>query len=232
MMAAPDQTAGSGSSTQAPERRSEREAKAKALPFIPMRGLVAFPHVAYPVLVSRPASKGAIEYAKENELPIVVAAQKDFQILTPAAADVYHIGSSVELIDSVRLPDGTLKCAIEGRRRVRISRFFFDQDFSKAEVEEFEEARQTESKIEELIRSVVSAFIDKRVKTFAKWDTAEAWAASGPAVAVGATSLDGASSLADRIASQLPMDVAWKQGLLEQADPVQRLEKLLAVLRA
>ena len=98
MMAAPDQTAGSGSSTQAPERRSEREAKAKALPFIPMRGLVAFPHVAYPVLVSRPASKGAIEYAKENELPIVVAAQKDFQILTPAAADVYHIGSSVELM--------------------------------------------------------------------------------------------------------------------------------------
>ena len=133
ILAAPDQPAGSGSSSQAPEPPPQREAEGQALPFIPMRNLVTFPNVSYPVFVHRPTSIRETEYAKEHRLPIVIAAQRDAILLSPSSADIYNVGISVGLVDSVRLSDGGLKCAIEGKRRLRIGRVILEQDFLRAE---------------------------------------------------------------------------------------------------
>lgn len=224
MMAAPDRPSRSGSSSQAFEPPPKREAEAKALPFIPMRGLVAFPNVSYPVWVHRPTSIRATEYAKEHGLPIVIAAQKNVNVLSPSSSDIYDVGISVGLVDSVRLPDGGLKCAIEGKHRLRIGRVIFEQDFLRAEARAIDESRPTDDQIEKLVKSVLSAFVRRRLVTATE-------ALSNPEMlAVLGTSADGASVLADRIASELPMEIAEKQALLETLDPVQRLEKILTRL--
>jgi ATP-dependent Lon protease len=207
----------------APPPTSERAPN--ILPLLPLRGLVAFPHVSYPVFVGRPASIKAVLHAQEQNVPIVMVAQRDAVVSDVSASGMYDVGVVCALVQMLRLPDGTLKAVIEGKRRARISRFIFDQDYSRAEAVEIEEPAAAGPPIEKLIKSVISAFVSKRVSAVAQ-------ALSPGAFSVSATTADGASVLADRVASELQMDLALKQALLELLDPVQRLEKLLTYLKA
>jgi ATP-dependent Lon protease len=218
---------GSGSSTnpsQPPGSPLIRESGANVFPLLPLRELVSFPHVSYPIFVGRPMSIRAVQYAKERNIHILLATQKDPSISDPSSSDMYQIGTLATVIEAMRLPDGTLKCVIESNRRARVSSFVFDADFSKAEAEEIEEPIISDARLEKLVRSVVSAFVRRRVKTFAD-------ALNKPeALSVAATTIDGASVLADRIASELQMELALKQALLELLSPADRLERLLGYL--
>jgi ATP-dependent Lon protease len=138
---------------------------------------------------------------------------------------MYEVGVIGAVVQVLRLPDGTLKTVIEGRRRARVSRFIFDQDYSTAEAAEIEEPAVSGAALENLIKSVISAFVSKRVSAVAK-------ALSPEAFSISATTADSASVIADRIASELQMDIGLKQALLELLDPAERLEKLLAYLNA
>jgi ATP-dependent Lon protease len=158
----------------------------------------------------------------DRKLPIVLAAQKDAVNADPSSSDMYQVGALARVIQFVRFPDGTIKTIVEATGRVRISLFFFDEDFSKTEAFEIEEPAISDSKIEGLVPLVISALVRKRAKTFGE-DNAEAWA-------VAATTKDGASILGDWVASELVMDLAWKQALLELLNPAERLEKLLVYL--
>jgi ATP-dependent Lon protease len=196
---------------------------------LPLRGLVAFPHVSYPIFVGRPASIDAALYVKERKLPILLVAQKDLRVSAPSSLDMYEVGTLATVVESLRLPDGTLRCVIEGKKRVRVSRFIFDQEFPRAEAVEIEEAAILGAGIESLINSVVSAFVLKRLNKFAdvlSMNAPEAFATS-------ATTADSASVLADRIASELQgLEVSSKQALLEIFNPADRLERVLAYLNA
>lgn len=194
-------------------------------PLLPLRGLVAFPHVSYPVFVGRPASIKAVLHAHERQGPLVMAAQKDQQISNVSAPDMYDVGVICALVQMVRLPDGTLKAVVEGKSRARICRYVFDQDYSKAEATEIGEPAVAGPSIQNLVKSVISAFVSKRVSAVAQ-------ALKPEDFSVAATTSDDASVIADRIASELQMDLAMKQALLELLDPAQRLEKLLAYLNA
>ena len=142
----------------------------------------------------------------------------------PSPSDMYEVGTIGKVTVSLRLPDGTIKAIIETKERARVSRFVFDEDFTKAEAKRMEEPLLSDSKLENLVSLVISALISKRAQTFGE-EKPEAWSVS-------ATTADGASMLADRIASELQMDLAWKQALLELPNPADRLEKLLASLNA
>lgn len=200
------------------------ESGANVFPLLPLRGLVAFPHVSYPIFVGRAKSLCAVEHALERKLPIVLAAQKDAANADPFSSDMYQVGVLAKVIQFVRLPDGTIKTIVETTTRARINRFLFDEDFSKAEAVEIDEPASSDARIDTLVPSVISSLVRKRAKTFGE-ENPEGWA-------VAATTADGASMLADRIASELVMDLAWKQALLELLNPVERLEKLLAYLNA
>jgi ATP-dependent Lon protease len=201
------------------------ESAANVLPLLPLRGLIAFPHVSYPIFFGRPASINAVQYAKERKLPILLAAQRDLRVAAPSASDLYEVGTVGAVVDAERLPDGTIKSVVEGKRRARVSRFIFGQDFSRAEAVVIEETGASDAQLEKLIGSVVSAFVRRRLKIFEDVGPAELFATS-------VTTADNAAVLADRIASELPMELAWKQALLELLDPAERLEKLLAYLNA
>ena len=193
-------------------------------PLLPLRGLVTFPHVSYPIFVGRAKSICAVEHALERKLPIILAAQKDAANADPLSSDMYQVGVLAKVIQSVRLPDGTIKTIVETTTRARINRFLFDEDFSKAEALEIEEPVISDPRIDSLVPSVISSLVRRRAKIFGE-ENPEGWA-------VAATTADGASTLADRIASELVMDLAWKQALLELLNPAERLEKLLVYLNA
>ncbi|MHB8383321.1 MAG: LON peptidase substrate-binding domain-containing protein [Candidatus Binataceae bacterium] len=200
------------------------ESGANVFPLLPLRGLVTFPHVSYPIFVGRQKSIRAVEHAIDRKVSIVLAAQRDARSENPSNSDMYQVGTFAKAIQLVRLPDGTIKIILEATARARVSRFVFDEDFSKAEALEIEEPAISDPGIESLVPSVIAALVRKRAKTFGE-ENPEGWA-------VAATTADGASMLADRIASELVVDLAWKQALLELLNPAERLEKLLVYLNA
>jgi ATP-dependent Lon protease len=218
----------SGSGPDSPSQPSDlpptRAASGNVFPFLPLRGLVAFPHVSYPIFVGRATSIKAVQYARDRQVSIIMVAQRDPINPDPSTADMYQVGSLARVTVAMRLPDGTIKTVIETTGRVRVSRFVFDEEFTRAEAVEIGEQDNSDPRLEHLVPSVISALISKRAKTFGE-DKPEAWS-------VTATTTDGASVLADRIASELQMDLGWKQALLELLNPADRLEKLLAFLSA
>ena len=197
---------------------------ANLLPLLPLRGLVAFPHVSYPIFVGRKTSKRAVQYATDGKHAVVLVAQRDPKKLDPTSSDLYEIGTLANVLHMLRLPDGTIKIVVEATARAHISRFVLDEDFPKAEALEIEEPAIDRPKIETLVSSVISGLMRKRAKMFGE-EKPEAWA-------VAATTADRASTLADRIASELAMGLEGKQALLELLDPAERLEKLLVYLNA
>src|SRR5215472_3218262 len=188
----------------------------KNLPFLPLRDLIAFPHMVYPVFVGRLKSIKAIRSAMNRQLPIVMAAQKDPAVESPNDVDVYRIGVVGSLIQVADISDGTLKALIECRRRVRVSQVKEDGEFMEARTEEVIEP-VTEG-LDKLLESVASAFVSSGFKSPATKRSISLASRRNP------------SAIADRIASDLPIEASRKQELLELLNPAKRLEKLLAHL--
>ncbi len=198
------------------------ESSANVFPLLPLRRLVTFPHVSYPIFVGRAKSIRAVEHAMDRKLPIVLAAQKDAVNADPLSSDMYQVGALARVIQFVRAfltepsklsskpPD---ECALGSFSLMRI--------FQRRKPPKSRSPLSPNTKIESLVPLVISALVRKRAKTFGE-ENPEAWA-------VAAATADGASMLADRIASVLVMDLAWKQALLELLNPAERLEKLLVL---
>jgi ATP-dependent Lon protease len=202
------------------------ESSPNVFPFLALRGLVAFPHVSYPIFVGRPMSRNAVLYAQEHRRPVLLVTQKDPVLSEPSSSDMYEVGTIADLVETLRMGDGTIKATLEGKRRAHITRFIFNEHFSKAEAEEIQESPASDALLAGLVTSVVFEFARKRVGTFAR-------TISDPqALPASAKRPDEASALADRIASELQLELALKQALLEIRDPVRRLEELLTYLKA
>ena len=212
-------------SPAAPGSPPSRESARNIFPLLPLRGLVAFPHVSYPIFVGRPMSIMAVAHAKEQNIPILLVAQRDARVTDLTSSDMHEVGTIAVMVETLRLPDGTLKIVVEGKRRARLSRLILHEEFFKAEAEEIEEPAFRDS-AQSVTRSVLSAFLRERVRTVSEGVN------KPEAFGVSATTADGASVLADRIASELRMELASKQALLELLNPLERLEKLLAYLNA
>src|SRR5262249_24851987 len=144
----------------------------------------------------------------------------------PARYDMYEIGTIAAVVETLSLPDGTMKSVVHGMGRARVSRFIFAEEFFQAEAEPIEERTVSDSRVESLTRSVLSAFLRQRVRAVSE-------GANHPeAFEVSATTTDGVSVLADRMASESRIELLSKQTLLEILDPFERMEKLLAHLNA
>ena len=187
---------------------------------LPLRDMVLFPHMVAPLFVGREKSVQAIEEAMNNGQEIFLAAQKDAKIDDPAQKDIHTIGTIGQILQLLRLPDGTVKALIEGKRRGRISRFIPEEKHFTVEVEELGEKMVTGPEVDALIRVTVEAFEDY-VKLNKKIP---------PEVALSIASINDASRLADTIASHVNLKVADKQEVLEILNPSKRLEKLYSLM--
>src|ERR1700730_5421378 len=122
------------------DKRDNRYASSnETVPLLPLRELIVFPHEVYPIFVGRQKSIKALEAAEQHKRPILLAAQKDARVSDPGPDDIYPVGTLGVIVQVLRLPDGTVKALLEGKRRARIVGYTSQDEFFQVEVEEIEE---------------------------------------------------------------------------------------------
>ncbi|MCB0413096.1 MAG: endopeptidase La [Bdellovibrionales bacterium] len=190
------------------------------LPLLPLRDLIIFPHMMMPLFVGREKSINALEEAMSKQVDIVLAAQRDAKINNPGPKEIYEVGTIGTIIQLLRLPDGTVKVLVEGKRRVKIKDYIQQDGFFVVKYEELPEIIADETEANALIRSVKSTFetyvkLNKRIP---------------PEILMRVSTIENAGELADIIVAQLNLKLEDKQGILEINDPSKRLEELLNVM--
>jgi ATP-dependent Lon protease len=196
------------------------DSKTNQLPLLPLRDLIIFPHMMMPLFVGREKSINALEEAMSKQIDIVLAAQKDAKTNNPDPKDIYSVGTVGTIIQLLRLPDGTVKVLVEGKRRIRIKNFVPNENFFIVQTEEIADDGENQVEAQALVRSVKSTFetyvkLNKRIP---------------PEILMRVSSIENASELADIIVAQLNLKLEDKQKVLEIFDAVTRLEHLLNLM--
>ncbi len=192
------------------------------LPLLPLRDVVVFPHMVIPLFVGRPKSIKALEAAMEAGKSIMLVAQKNAAKDEPEAEDIYEIGCVANILQMLKLPDGTVKVLVEGAQRARIERIVDGPAHFTADVLPIVPDQQSTAESEALRRAIVTQF-DQYVKLNKKIPAEILTSIAG---------IDEAGRLADTIAAHLPLKLEQKQKVLEMFGINERLEHLLAQLEA
>jgi ATP-dependent Lon protease len=191
-------------------------------PLLPLRDVVVFPHMVIPLFVGRAKSIKALEAAMEAGKSIVLVAQKSAAKDEPATEDIYRIGSIANILQMLKLPDGTVKVLVEGTQRARVIDVFDDKSHLDATIEAIPADEHPDSEAEAMRRALISQF-DQYVKLNKKIP---------PEILTSLAGIDDAGRLADTIAAHLPLKLEQKQEVLEIFDVRKRLEHLLGLLEA
>jgi len=190
------------------------------LPLLPLRDIIVFPHMVVPLFVGRPKSIHALEEAMKSEKDILLVAQKNPKTNDPVPDDIYSIGTLGTIIQLLRLPDGTVKVLVEGKRRARIIKFLPNEDYFLCEAEEITEGNEVTVETEALMRSINHTF-DTYVKLNRKIP---------PEILHSVAGIAEPSRLADTIVAHLNLKLEEKQKILEIESATQRLEQLYAFM--
>ncbi|TCS39234.1 ATP-dependent Lon protease [Paucimonas lemoignei] len=190
------------------------------LPLLPLRDVVVFPHMVIPLFVGRPKSIKALEAAMEQGKSIMLAAQKAAAKDEPSADDIYEIGCIANILQMLKLPDGTVKVLVEGAQRARIHQIRDTESHFIAELSPVESEIGDESEVEAMRRAIVQQF-DQYVKLNKKIP---------PEILTSLAGIDDAGRLADTIAAHLPLKLEQKQVILEIFNIAKRYEHLLGQL--
>jgi len=190
------------------------------LPLLPLRDVVVFPHMVIPLFVGRPKSIKALEAAMEQGKSIMLAAQKAAAKDEPSPSDIYEIGCVANILQMLKLPDGTVKVLVEGAQRARIKKITDSPTHFIADLMPLESEQGDESEIEAMRRAIVQQF-DQYVKLNKKIP---------PEILASLSGIDDAGRLADTVAAHLPLKLEQKQVILEIIEVSKRLEHLLGQL--
>ncbi|MDB9830433.1 endopeptidase La [Gammaproteobacteria bacterium] len=192
------------------------------LPLIPLRDVVIFPGVVSTLFVGRNKSINALNAAMAGEKKIILAAQKDGSIDEPLFDDLFKVASVANILQLIKLPDGTVKVLVEGAHRAQMESLESDQEFSKVRVGLIIEPKIDQKDGENLMRFVKAKFHDfiKLTKKIA------------PEVLASIDALDDLSRVIDSIAGHLPMDIKLKQEILETPDFQLRAEILITFIES
>jgi ATP-dependent Lon protease len=190
------------------------------LPLLPLRDVVVFPHMVIPLFVGRPKSIKALEAAMEQGKSIMLAAQKAAAKDEPSADDIYEIGCVANILQMLKLPDGTVKVLVEGAQRARIHHISELETHFVADLTPVESEPGDESEVEAMRRAIVQQF-DQYVKLNKKIP---------PEILTSLAGIDDAGRLADTIAAHLPLKLEQKQVILEIFNVAKRHEHLLGQL--
>ncbi|MHA4871415.1 endopeptidase La [Duganella sp. PWIR1] len=190
------------------------------LPLLPLRDVVVFPHMVIPLFVGRPKSIKALEAAMEQGKSIMLAAQKAAAKDEPSASDIYEIGCVANILQMLKLPDGTVKVLVEGAQRARINKITDAPTHFVADLTPLDSELGDDSEIEAMRRAIVQQF-DQYVKLNKKIP---------PEILASLSGIDDAGRLADTVAAHLPLKLEQKQVILEIFSVAKRLEHLLGQL--
>ena len=197
--------------------------KKRSVPLLPLRDIIVFPHMVSQLFVGRERSINALDAAMARDKDIFLAAQKNAKTNEPTPDDIFQVGTLGTIMQLLRLPDGTVKVLVEGKKRARVKKFPQTEEYFLVEVEEIADSTAKGVEVEALMRSVQAAFemyvkLNKKVQ---------------PEVLMSAQTIDDAARLADTIVANLPtIKLTDRQALLEMEDAVKRLERLHELMQA
>ncbi len=187
-----------------------------AMPVLPLRDIVVFPHMIVPLFVGREKSVRALEAVMRDDKQILLVAQKSAAQDDPGRDDIFRVGTVSTILQLLKLPDGTVKVLVEGTRRARISEFTDIDAYFEAKVAPIDDELGDTKELDALGRSVISQF-EQYIKLNKK---------IAPEVLVSLNQIDEPSRLADTVAANLALKIAEKQELLETASISDRLERV------
>lgn len=191
------------------------------IPVLPLRDTVVFPKMIVPLFVGRSKSINALQKVSENNGNVVLATQKKAEQEDPKADDIYKIGTLGNILQMLKLPDGTVKVLIEGIERIKIEEFSDNGEYICASIKAFPETEEHDTLEHEALARAVLAQFEEYVKVSKK---------IAPDVLVAVHQIEDYSKLADTIASHMSLKVEDKQALLEAKDLKARFEKLLEII--
>ncbi len=194
--------------------------KKEDLPVLPLRDVVVYPKMIVPIFVGREKSIEAVQKANDKGSNIVLVMQKKAEIEVPVTKDLYKIGTLGNVLQMLRLPDGTIKLLVEGLERIKISTFHDHKSYISAEIESYPQKDGDKKTLESWARAVVSQF-EEYVKLNKKipYDVIQS-----------VKQIEEYDKLADTIASHLSLKTADKQFLLEASNLQDRLNKILQLI--
>src|SRR5688500_6426770 len=188
------------------------------LPVLPLRDVVVFPHMVIPLFVGRDKSIHALDQAMESDKRILLVAQKSAETDDPGAGDLHSIGTLAQVLQLLKLPDGTIKVLVEGVSRARVEEVYEHDGALAGRGETVESADDREAReLEAIARSLMGLF-EQYVKTNRKLP---------PELLQTLAGIDEPGRLADTIAAHLGVRLADKQKLLETLEIGDRLELLV-----
>jgi ATP-dependent Lon protease len=194
----------------------------ETLPIVPLRDVVVFPHMMMPFVIGRPSSTRALEHALGKDKRIFLAAQHDAAIDEPQPNDIYTMGCVANIVQSLKLPDGNIKVLVEGIERARAVEWKEDKGFWRVVVKVVPKPKEAGVDAEATMTKVVSLF-----EQYVKLSNNLHYDAMIAAVRV-----DDPGKLADTISAHLVVGVDEKQNLLEIISPIERLNRITALLEA
>jgi ATP-dependent Lon protease len=185
-------------------------------PVLPLRDIVVFPHMIVPLFVGREKSVRALEEVMAEDRQILLSSQIDPSIDDPTTEGIYRTGVLANVLQLLKLPDGTVKVLVEGKTRVKITEFVENPSFFEARATRLNEVEGDKEAVDALVRAVSDEF--ERYSKIRK---------NIPEEALGAVSeTREPARLADLVAGHLGIEVAQKQAILETLDVSERLEKV------
>jgi len=210
------------------EKRMSEESKDPILaegdrlqvPVLPLRDVVVYPHMVIPLFVGREKSIQALEQAMERGKQVLLVAQKSAEVDDPSEKDIYRVGTLAQILQLLKLPDGTVKVLVEGVQRARVTElddaeFFIAEVVAVAEDETYEERE-----VDVLMRSVIAQF-DQYVKLNKKVP---------PEVLTSLSGIDEPGRLADTVVAHMALKLEEKQQILELDNVRERLEHVLGLI--
>jgi ATP-dependent Lon protease len=193
------------------------------LPLLPLRDIIVFPNMISQLFVGRERSIAALEEAMSRDKEVFLAAQRHAKTNEPTEEDIFSAGTVGDIRQLLRLPDGTVKVLVEGKRRARIARYVQSNPCFIVEIETLAESEADDVASHALMRSVQATF-----ETYVKLNKKVQ-----PEVLMSVQAIDEGGRLADTIIANLPsVALADRQALLEMDDPRQRLERLMEIMQS
>ncbi|ATY77298.1 MULTISPECIES: endopeptidase La [Aeromonas] len=192
------------------------------IPVLPLRDVVVYPHMVIPLFVGREKSIRCLEAAMEQDKKVLLVAQKDASTDEPTVEEIFTVGTVANILQMLKLPDGTVKVLVEGGQRARLVRMIDDKDFFVCEAQYIPSQAIEEKDQEVLVRSAIGQFegyikLNKKIP---------------PEVLTSISAIDDAARLADTMAAHMPLKLEDKQKVLEIVSVSERIEFLMAMMES
>jgi ATP-dependent Lon protease len=199
---------------------SKEKFETRKLPMMPIRDVVIFPYMMTPFVVGRESSVRALEEALASDKKIFLATQHDASVDEPKSNEIYQIGTVVNIVQSLKLPDGNIKVLVEGIERAKVLQIIDTEGFMQATVRLARYALETNAALEAAMQRVTTLF-EQYVKLCQSLNYE---------TMIAAVRMEDPAKLTDTIAANLQLSIEEKQELLEIFDPAERLTRIGDVL--